>query len=197
MDRLELTVSATVIWASDPRRVIVDIVARNRGDGEALLLDRLWTSDRKGVRAWDPEGAYRFADKGSLRLLFGPAPIAPNTSWADPMWPHLTRLAPGDEVARRLDLAAPIEEYSALFLPLDPSTGSYTPARVDHIDVLMRYALPVDGVKTRPSFIDPKVPALAASPGVMRTAHTRIATPPFEVLRRTDEVERVKLPGEP
>lgn len=196
MYRLELTVNATVSWGADPRRVIVEVVAKNHGGSEVLLLDRLWRTDRKGVGYWDPEGAYRFADKGSLRLLFGPAPIAPGTSWADPMWPHLTRLAPGNEVMRRLELVAPIQEYSALFLPPDPDTGSPTPFRVDHIDVLMRYVLPVDGVKTRPSFIDPKVPASAASPGVMRTAHTRIATPAFEVLRRTDAVERVKLPGE-
>jgi hypothetical protein len=192
MDGTELM---TVGWAFEAQSLVVDVAAINRGRCEVLLLDRLWTRDAMGELAWDRAGAYRFADKGSLRLFFGPAPLLPDMSVADPQFPCLTKLAPGEEVRRRVEIAVPITEYNPFFRA-DPERASHAPMRADHLDVLMNYVVRDEGVKTRPSPIDPEVLSLAAYPYVMHLAHTRTATAPFQVLRRTDEIARVTLPGE-
>jgi len=192
-DRLDVTVNAEV-EPTEPRRVVVGVTAKNLGPREVFVLHRLWVADMKGNRTWDPEVVYRFVDKGSLRLLFGPSPISPNMSVNDPQLPHATKLAPGEKLALKVELTAPIQEY-CLFFPAS-LRSKLTPTRVHRIDVITQFAVPEDGVIAKPSFIDPQAFWMSMGRSQLRSTHTSLEVSPFESMRREGFIERPKLPGE-
>jgi hypothetical protein len=188
----DLALTATLDPGSTPRRVGVNITVENRGRRDLLVLDRLWEYDARGKHA-DPEQAYRFVGGSSLRLLFGPAPYPPNMSVNDGQFPDGTRLGPGEKLSLRVEQNTPVREYNPFFEPKPDTT--YRTVHVDKIDVIVQYVV-AEAERTRPSRLGPKAVELAAWPGTMRAVHVRIATPPFEALRRADLFQRVRLPGE-
>jgi hypothetical protein len=193
----ELTVKATIDASAAPRRLVVDIVARNRGKKDLFVLHRLWSYTGGGKR-WDEEGAYRFVDKGSLRLLFGPAPLPLDIMVEDYQWPLATRLAPDHELPVQVSLRAPIQEYTT-FLPLPqpplPTQDqcTFAPVRVGKIVVIVQYIVSGPSVEARPSDLDPSAWMMS---GALLSAYAEVAVPTFEVMRCNEPIQREALPGE-
>ncbi len=169
----------------------------NADAADILVLDRLWKQDKANHPQLDPELAYRFERDGSLRVLLGAAPLPRlkhalyrNVPWA-------TRVPAGKALEREVTLAPPLKEYSIYFPEESPQ--SYEPKTVALVYLLVDYLVVTPDLVITPSPVDATAlrieePVLALTRAV-RLIHSD-AVEPVEVLRRTDEFDRLELPGE-
>jgi hypothetical protein len=174
----------------------------NAGAVDILVLDRLWKLE-DNRKALDDEHTYRFERDGSLRVLLGPAPLPRMKSALYRNVPMATRVPAGGSIDHEIVLAPPIKEHSPYFPEVDPA--AYAPTPVGAVHLVVDY-LPIEHVEgrpdlvIRPSAVDPTaleidnpVLALAAAKRLVESAPLPTL---LEVLRRTDELDRLDLPGE-
>jgi len=169
----------------------------NAGSDDILVLDRLWRLDRANQRTLDPELAYRFERDGSLRVLFGAAPLPRLKTVTYRNVPMATRVPAGKALEREISLAGPLREYSVYFPEIDPQ--SYEPKTATLIYLVLDYLVARPDLVLHPSPLDATAleienPVLALA-GAARLSHSE-QIPGFEVLRRTDEFDRLTLPNE-
>jgi len=169
----------------------------NAGLTDILVLDRLWKLDASSKRALDGEHVYRFERDGSLRLLLGPAPLPRLKSALYRNVPMATRVPARSALDRDLTIVAPLTEYSVYFPETDPRHHETKSDGTVHliIDYLMADAKLV----THPSPLDANAveienPVLALAGSVRLVQSGTVSA--FEVIRRTDEFDRLALPGE-
>ena len=169
----------------------------NAGAVDILVLDRLWTLDASSQRALDGEHIYRFERDGSLRLLLGPAPLPRLKTVTYRNVPMATRVRARAALDRDITLVAPIKEYSVYFPEIAPE--NYEPKIVGTVHLVIDYLVARPELVTRASSLDPAAveidnPVLALV-GAQRLVHSGPVSG-LEVLRRTDEFDRMTLPGE-
>jgi hypothetical protein len=111
--------------------------------------------------------------------------------------PFATRLEPGATLDEEIRLPIPVKEHNVYFAV--QANDPYTPVKAESVEFFVEYVVDSGAMKTQPSPFDPKVLKLV-TPGSWDAAQlVRSGTVPLtvEVQRRTDEFERLTLPGEP
>lgn len=196
MDRVDVTATAELELVDQQSKLTVNISAQNLGPRDAYILHKLWVAELSGKRHWDPEVVYRFVDKGSLRLLFGPSPLASNMSVNNPQFPHATKLEPNQKLALSVALVAPIKEYSLFYPKEEGPAVTYTPTRVNRVDVLVQWAVLDEGVKANESFVDPQFFWMSVGRSQLHTSHTAVDVRGFDALRCDQFMTRPVAPGD-
>lgn len=170
----------------------------NAGATDILVLDRLWKLDASSKKALDAEHVYRFERDGSLRLLLGAAPLPRLKSVLYRNVPMATRVPARSALDRDITIMAPLTEYSVYFPGTDPTHRETKSDTTVHL--IVDYLVADAKLVTHPSPLDATAveienPVLAMAGAVRLLQSGQMTT--FEVLRRTDEFDRVALPGEP
>lgn len=178
----------------DRSKLVVQIEARNTLAHEVYWLNRFWRALPGGKREWDPRGPYRFELAGALRLLYGAAPVPPNTMVNNRFIPHGTRIDPGATAQVQEEIALPTQEFT-IFEPPGPGT-EYEPVEATNLAVIAHYVSPGERVKVEPSYIEPKYWFVRAPDQVVAVAYAVQKTDKIPVLRRKDPITRALLPGE-
>lgn len=193
---MSVTLKAT-FQITPSRELAIRARIENAGAADILVLDRLWKLDAASKRALDPELAYRFERDGSLRILLGAAPLPRLKSALYRNVPMATRVPAGKALEREITLVAPLQEYSVYFPERDPR--SYAPRTDTRVHLVIDYLVARPDLVIHPSPLDPSAleidnPVLALA-GAERLIHSDTVEP-VEVMRRTDEFDRLTLPGE-
>jgi hypothetical protein len=193
---MSVTLKAT-FQVTPSRELSIRARIENAGADDILVLDRLWKLDKANKRALDPELAYRFERDGSLRVLLGAAPLPRLKSALYRNVPMATRVPAGKALEREITLVAPLKEYSVYFPEIDPR--SYETRTDTRVFLVVDYLVARPDLVIHPSPLDPSAleidnPVLALA-GAERLIHAD-AIDAIEVLRRTDELDRLTLPGE-
>jgi hypothetical protein len=168
----------------------------NAGAADILVLDRLWVLEG-GQKAIDPEHVYRFERDGSLRLLLGAAPLPRMKSALYRNVPMGTRVPAKAALDREILVPAPLQEYSVYFPVTDPARVETKTVSTVHL--VVEYLVVTPELVTRASAMDAAAveidnPVFALA-GAVRLVQTGTVGP-LEVARRTDEFDRMLLPGE-
>lgn len=161
---------------------------------ELYVSDRLWDYDASNSRIPDPFGVYRFVRDGSLRLVFGQAPIPLPMKPRNIYQPLYSKVVPGTIHRRELLLQLPIDEYSALARDIDSP----------HVIEELTKVFLVFGYRLRSDLdADPQPPPneSAESAGYIVHDSTLLVSgletvAPFQVNRRTGSIARFALPGD-
>lgn len=196
MDRVDVIATAELELVDQQPKLVVNLSAQNLGPRPAYVLHKLWVAELSGKRTWDPEKVYRFVSKGSLRLLFGPCPIGTNMSVSNPQFPHATKLDPNEKLSLSVELVAPIKEYSLFYPKEEGAAVTYTPTRVNRVEVLVQWAVLDEGVKANESFIDPQLFWMSMGRSQLHTSHAAVEVRGFDALRCDQLVVRPLVPGE-
>jgi hypothetical protein len=157
---------------------------------DAYVLNRPSTS-QGGL---DSEKVYRFERDGTLRLLLGVAPLPRRKSVLYRNVPFATRIAPNGTLKDTVALNMPVSEYSPYFA----MGGSDEIKHVDRVVLLVDYFLAEAGIPVKAV---PDMPGLFKATGASRRfvkmlLSEKRSPSPIEVKRRTDEFDRIDLPGE-
>lgn len=161
---------------------------------ELYVSDRLWDYDAKHERVDDPYGVYRFVQEGSLRLVFAPAPRPPGVQLGETYTPLYSRVLSGETRRQTVLIKLPIEEYSSLARDVgSPSV----PSEVSRVYFVLGYRL--RSTMSRAPAPPPRESGAKAGyvvhePKLIVLALDLVQLP---VKRRTGEIERFALPGEP
>lgn len=196
MDRVDVTATAELELVDQQPKLTVNISVQNLGPRDAYILHKLWVAELSGKRKWDPEVVYRFVDKGSLRLLFGPSPLAPNMSVNNAQFPHATKLEPNQKLALSVELMAPIREYSLFYPKEEGPAVTYTPTRVNRVEVLAQWAVLDPGVEANESFIDTQLFWMSMGRSQLHTSHISLDVRGFDAQRCDQFVARPVAPGD-
>ncbi len=193
---MSVTLKAT-FQVTPSRELSIRARIENAGADDILVLDRLWKLDKANKRALDPQLAYRFERDGSLRVLLGAAPLPRLKSALYRNVPMATRVPAGKVLEREITLVAPLKEYSVYFPEIDPR--SYETRTDTRVFLVVDYLVARPDLVIHPSPLDPSAleidnPVLALA-GAERLIHADTIDA-IEVLRRTDELDRLTLPGE-
>lgn len=176
----------------------LDVRARleNRGQWPILVLDRLWTLEGAKTPVRDPERCYRFVRGGLLRLLVGVCPLPRLKMATLKNLPHATRIAEGKGLDLAFTFEGPIGEYSFYFPAV--STSTTEKVHVGSVELLVQWIAERPGVETRPAMEEPAALDIATAGALDRpeTARALSGKVELDVLRRTDEFDRLTLPGE-
>jgi hypothetical protein len=188
-------VSLRASFEFSPKELKVRLHIANRGEADVLIFNRLWIKS-DGKPAPDPEKIYRFVRDSKLRLLLGMAPLPRSKTPLYRNIPFVTRLQPGRTLEEEIRISAPVKEYNVYFPVLDGNP--YVPDKVARAEVFAEYLIDSPAIKTQPSSFDPTALKIV-SPGSWDAAQLAASGPvplDLQVLRRTDEFERLTLPGE-
>jgi hypothetical protein len=169
----------------------------NSGSEGIYVFNRLWHLDTSSRPADDPEKMYRFIRESELRLLLGPAPLPRLKTVAYRNIPYATLIKPHGTLEVEQSLRLPAQEYSVYF-PSAPGT-SPTPVTISRVAMFVVWVESREARETSPSPFDPNAVKIEV-PGILDHAQTvgcRVTSATFEGLRRTDEFDRLTLPGEP
>jgi hypothetical protein len=169
----------------------------NAGTADILVLDRLWKLDKASKPMLDPALAYLFERDGSLRVLLGAAPLPRLKHALYRNVPMATRVPAGKALEREITLAPPLKEYSVYFPEVDPPSHE---TKIDTLAYLVvEYLVATPDLVVTPSPLDPTALQIE-NPVLALTAAARLihsdTIEPVEVVRRTDEFDRLTLPGE-
>lgn len=168
----------------------------NASAADILVLDRLWKLE-KGNKSLDLELAYRFERDGVLRILLGAAPLPRGKSVTYRNVPLATLVPAGRALERELVLAPPIKEYSIYFPEVDPER--YEVKKAKSTCLVIDYVPVKPELSFRPSAADATAHEIA-NPVVALSSAERLIhredTDGLEVKRRTDQLDRLALPGE-
>lgn len=172
-------------------------VARLRYEVKALeevyIGDKLWDLDPERTRVPDPFGVYRFVRDKNLRLLLGQAPWDERMAIRNVYPPLFSKVPKGETLINEIDIALPVDEYSALERWVE---GPTEPVYVTSATLIMEY-MPRSKLKE-----DPKPPpGEGESVGyVVHGARPMISSirkmDPLPVKLRTEETVRVVVPGD-
>ena len=142
----------------------------------------------------DSEKIYRFERDGALRLLVGVAPLPRRKSAFYRNVPFATRIAPNGRLKDSITVNVPVSEYSPYF----SSGGPDEVKQVDRVQLLVDYFLADSGIPVKAL---PDMPGLFKASGASRRfvkmlVSKKHSPSPIEVKRRTDDFDRIDLPGE-
>jgi hypothetical protein len=183
------------VTLADPAKLRVDIRAENRAAHDLYWLNMFWTMVKGGKTAWDPRGPYRYEKDGILRLLYGAAPVPPDTDVSNRCIPQATLIPAGGAAEIHTELAVPVDEF-ALFEP-PGATTEYEVVEVESVAVIAHYVAPGEGVAIAPSFVDPAYFWIKAGDPKVRVAEAIVkADRKIPVRRRKDVIARVLLASE-
>ena len=163
---------------------------------ELYVSDRLWDHRRKVGQVPDPFGVYRFVVGDTLRLVFEQAPHPPNIVPNNVFPPRFSRVAAGETLERSVDIALPVEEYSALARDVsEPSEVE----QVEQVELVLGYCLrseldadpvpPPNQSAEQAGYLLPKAPKRIVSRCKLET--------PIAVKHRSGYMARYPLHGEP
>lgn len=186
-------------WSSKqtPKDLAIHYRIKSLSNADIWVFDRLWSGSGSNMGR-DPEGAYRFERGGNLRLLLGAAPLPRRTTVLMRVMPFARRLPAQGMLEGDLTMAIPVSEYSVYFTEsrngVDPSAAASK--HVERVTLMLQYVLvgpdlPAQKVKALPDVF--KLPAFALADAKVALSEMPLA---LEVLRRTDNFDRVDLPGE-
>jgi hypothetical protein len=142
----------------------------------------------------DPEKIYRFERDGGLRLLLGVAPLPRRKTVLFSNTPLATRIATNGTLKDTVAIDVPVAEYSPYF----SKDGAHEIKQVDRVLLLVDYFLADSGIPVKAV---PDLPGLFKASGASRRfvkmlVSEKRSPSPIEVKRRTDELDRIDLPGE-
>ncbi|HEY2234767.1 MAG TPA: hypothetical protein VGK01_14935 [Candidatus Angelobacter sp.] len=167
----------------------------NQGGTDIYVFNHLW-SRASGSLSADSQNVYQFFRNGTLRLLYGPAPLPRLKTVTYRNIPFVTLLQHGATLEWNAELSFPIKEYN-VYYPEDPNTA-YTFEKADHVEVIIEFVKAGPGVVV--AAVSNQQDALRIiSPGVLDLAETRsfkADVPQITVLKRADEFSRLILQGE-
>jgi hypothetical protein len=161
---------------------------------ELYVADRLWDFDAARKRVPDPFGVYRFVEHGSLRLLFGQAPIPPHVKPHIVYQPLYSRVRAGETHRGEVLIKLPVDEYSSLGRNVDGPTD---------LDVVSRVVLIVEFRLRATMEADPEPPLNESGDVAGYIVHgpkhvvSSMETPNIPVKRRQLPMARVVLAGDP
>jgi hypothetical protein len=192
---MSVTLKASFQLTGD-KALAIQLRLENAGAADILVLDRLWRL-QGGKKVLDGEHVYRFERGGSLRVLLGPAPLPRLKSALYRNVPLATRVPANAALEREIRLAAKLKEYSVYFPELDPQHDEK--ATVSTVHLVVDYLVDRPELVKHASALDPAaieienpVFALAEAKRLVQSGPVS----PIEVARRTDEFDRLALPGE-
>jgi hypothetical protein len=168
----------------------------NSGKSDIFVFDLLWRLDNAGKTVPDMESGYRFIRGSELRLLWGPAPMPRLKTVAYRNIPYATRVSPGASLQNERTLTSPVKEYNVYF-PENPKT-KYESAPIDRITVVVQFHENRPNLKTSPVPLDPAALKIATADALdsMKTLNCVLTPVKLEALRRSDEFDRMVMPGE-
>lgn len=193
---MSVTLKAS-IHVTPQRGLAIQLRIENATQTDILVLDRLWTLDKANQPALDPHLAYRFERDGSLRVLLGAAPLPRLKHALYRNVPLATLVPAGKALDREIVLAPPLREYSIYFPEVDPE--AYEGKAATTAVLIVEYVNVTPAIIVTPSPVDRSALRIESPVLALAGAATLIhgeAIEPVEVLRRTDELDRVTLPGE-
>jgi hypothetical protein len=166
----------------------------NQGEVAIYIFNRLWDLDRSNKLVPDPEKIYRFVRDDNLRLLFG---IAPLPRLKTPFYrnvPYVTRVQPRDSFEAEVAIPIPVKEHNVYFS--EQKNSSYQAGKVSNVELLVHYIEALPNVETRPIPFDGTALQIVtpAAWDTVKTLRSGFLPVSVQVLRRTDEFERLMLP---
>jgi hypothetical protein len=162
---------------------------------ELYIGDRLWDDDAQKRRIPDPFGVYRFVQNGSLRLVFAPAPHAPNIKIANTYQPLYSRVLAGETLRKAVQIKLPVDEYSSLERDVGAPTVLEEVSRVFFV-LSYRLRSTMDRAPG-PPLTETVEEAGYLVPGPKELIISGMQVEPLPVKRRTGYTARFPLPGEP
>jgi hypothetical protein len=170
---------------------------RNGSGHDIYLVNRLWTLDASGKVITDPEKFYRFVRGEELRILFGAAPLPRMHSVTYRNLPYATLVKAGAEFEFHESTPLPATEYSVYFAPPGERDTALVP--VSRIVLVMQYAEAGRDVRAHPLTDDASAWRFesAAALDHVRTLQCSGAAEKMQARRRSDQFDRLTLPGEP
>ncbi|MGV8041804.1 MAG: hypothetical protein AB2L07_17660 [Thermoanaerobaculaceae bacterium] len=195
------TASAPLLTARFEVRAMRDLTVhaelRNRASHDLFVCDRLWTLEGGSRPVPDPERVYRFVHGHALRLQLGPCPLPRRYVALFRNLPHVTRVRPGEVLRIELELTGPVREYSFYFPRL--TTSGERRVAVKEVELVVQVVPDRPGLDAGDSWLGPPALELRSpeAPRWLEVVSTRSQRVELDVLERTDEIERLYLPGEP
>jgi hypothetical protein len=190
----ERSAAYEIDWSlvADDKTLTLELVVT--ANEELYVTDRLWDYDEARRRVPDPFGVYRFVHGESLRLVFAQAPWPSNVTPRIVHAPLSSRVLDGQKHRRKVSIALPVDEYSALARDVD------SPAVLE----LVKKVHLVLGIRLRSTLDADPVPPPRESPEqagyIVNDPKLVVSTMAVEALpvkRRTGYIARFPLPGEP
>jgi hypothetical protein len=169
----------------------------NPGPAGVYVFNRLWDMDASGRPAEDPEKMYRFIRESELRLLLGPAPLPRLKTVFYKNIPYATLIKSQGALEVEQSLALPAEEYSVYFPPTPGALAAR--ARITRVALFVVWVEARRAPETSASAFDPTAVKIEVPDALdyAQTLSCRSTSVDFEGLHRTDEFDRLTLPGEP
>jgi hypothetical protein len=161
----------------------------NRAKTDAYVFDRLWRLDNGSSFVVDPEGVYRFVGGASLLFLLGRAPFRHPSLYRNV--PHATHVLPGRSYERTVLVAEPVTEYNSYYLAPDPK--DLESVHVGRIVLMVEYVMASTGLDVSPAPEDPTAFNLRNAGPIEKM--TSESTASLDVLRRTDDFDRINPPS--
>ena len=176
-----------------PNGLSIHYSIKSQSKADIWVLDRLWKlSSNRPVP--DEEAIYRFERGGALRLLLGAAPLPRRHTVTFRVMPHARRLAAGATLEGDVTIAMPVTEYSVYF---DGTPPTFESKHVDRVYLLVQYVLAGPDIEAENAEESPgalKLPSIALAHAKVIVSEQSLS---LDVRRRTDQFDRVTLPGEP
>ncbi|MFT3764206.1 MAG: hypothetical protein QM820_01600 [Minicystis sp.] len=147
-----------------------------------------------GVAGWEARAPYRFEQGGTVRLVYGPAPVPRNAMVNNRYIPHATRIPAGGVVHVKDEIALPMDEFSPFHPRRDDSPIEDVEA--SKLAVIAHWVAPGPGVSIEPSFIDKAYFFVKAPDQKVSTSLVVKPIDKVQVRRRKDTITRPLLPGE-
>jgi hypothetical protein len=168
----------------------------NVGPAGVYVFNRLWDMDSSSRPAEDAQKMYRFIRDSELRLLLGPAPLPRLMTAAYKNIPYATLINSQGALDVEQSFPLPVEEYSVYFPPTAASHPA--PVKITRVALVAVWVDARIAPETSPAPFDAAAVKIEV-PGVLdhaQTAICRSSSISFEGLRRTDEFDRLNMPGE-
>lgn len=163
---------------------------------EMYVADRLWDYDSTRRRRPDPFGVYRFAHKGSLRLVFGQAPRPANVMPRVIYQPLYSRIGAQQVHKKKVLIELPVDEYSALARDVQSPSDV---EKISHVFLVLSYRLrsTMDRDPAPPPFETAEQAGYIVHDPQQIISSMDLGSDTLPVKRRTGYVARFPLPGEP
>ena len=168
----------------------------NSSSTDIYVFNRLWDLGANNVPEPDPHKVYRFIHGSELRLLLGAAPLPRLKTTTYRNIPYATLVKSHHSLNIDESLSLPVEEHSVYFAK--DSSSSAKPVKVNRVVLLVQFVLARSGYECTPGPFDREAVKLEV-PGILdhaQTAQCRFNPVEIEALRRTDQFDRLILPGE-
>jgi hypothetical protein len=154
---------------------------------------------KNAATAPDPEQAFRFLDRGTLRVVVGVPPLPRLSAVPVAVKPFAERIEPGQRLDLRLTFPQPVNEYNPYFA--DDENQRYTDVTASEIELVIQYLPESKGVVATPAqwswaaslySVRPLSHLGGAWPGAYVRASATV--PDVHARLRVGEFERIALP---